>query len=283
LAALSMGSPRNLTYGSTRNGGWSWTQISTVTDAPLSYWAPPYAPRWLSLAVDGWNNAHMTFRSSMDITYDSASHPRAYSELKYASNASGQWATTLVQRPADISAESANGASVAISPVDNQPRIVSWYNDRGDGGSSSYSKMYYYERNSSGAWPPSIVFDQPDGYVAGDGPKGTGFSPYLRFDASGRPHIVFMDHAGEHFSNIGQQEYAGNLRHAWRNGSSWSVENIYRQVAPLDREIVYPAFAMRGNEMAVTLLQRETRWNLSSFPPLSNSTYYFRFFTKTLP
>ena len=282
LGALSAGSPRNLTYGSNKNGQWNWSNISTVTDAPLSYWAPPYAARWLSLAADSRNNAHIAFRSSMEMTYDSAGHPRAYSELKYASNASGQWVTTLVQRPDDVSAEAANGASIAVAS-DDKPRIVSWYNDRGDGGSSSESRLFYHETDSAGNWNRAMILNSPDGYSAGDGPKGTGFSPYLRFDGSGRPHILFLDHAGEHFGGIGQQEYAGNLRHAWRNGTSWSVETVYRQTAPLDREIVYPAFAMSGNEMAVTLLQRETRWNLTAYPPLSNSTYYFRFFTKSLP
>lgn len=282
LAALTAASPRSLTYASNKTGSWNWSSISTVTDTPLSYWAPPYAPRWLSLAADSRNNAHITFRTSMDLTYDSAGHPRAYSELKYASNTSGQWTIGLVQKPDDVSAEAANGASIAIGS-DDRPRIASWYNDRGDGGSSSESRLYYHEPDGAGGWTHTVVLNSPDGYSAGDGPKGTGFSPYLRFDNAGRPHILFLDHAGEHFGGIGQQEYAGNLRHAWRNGTTWSVENIYRQTSPLDREIVYPAFAMSGNEMAVTLLQRETKWNLSSFPPLSNSTYYFRFFTKPLP
>ncbi|MGV3772012.1 MAG: chitobiase/beta-hexosaminidase C-terminal domain-containing protein [Verrucomicrobiales bacterium] len=282
LGALTGGSPRKLTYGSNKAGQWIWSHISNVTDAPLSYWAPPYAPRWLSLAADSRNNAHMTFRTSMDMTYDSAGHPRAYSELKYASNASGQWSTALVQKPDDVSAEAANGASIAIAP-DDKPRIASWYNDRGDGGSASESRLFYHEPTSSGTWNRTMVLRNPDGYSAGDGPKGAGFSPHLKFDQSGRPHILFLDHAGEHFGGIGQQEYAGNLRHAWRNGSTWSFETIYRQTSPVDREIIYPTFAMSGNEMAVTLLQRETKWNFSSFPPLSNSTYYFRFFTKQMP
>ncbi|HEV8543632.1 MAG TPA: chitobiase/beta-hexosaminidase C-terminal domain-containing protein [Verrucomicrobiae bacterium] len=281
LTALSAGTPRNLTYASNKNGQWNWSAISTVTDAPLTYWAPPYAARWLSLAVDSRNNAHIAFRTSMDLSYDSAGHPRAYSELKYASNVSGQWAIGLVQAPADITAEAANGASIAIAP-DDKPRLVSWYNDRGDGGSAAASQMFYHQQDAAGNWTHTMILNAPDGYSAGDGPKGTGFSPYLRFDGSGRPHILFLDHAGEHFSGIGQQEYAGNLRHAWFNGSSWSVETIYRQVSPLDREIVYPAFAIHGSEMAVTLLQRETRWNLTAYPPLSNSTYYFRFFTQKL-
>jgi hypothetical protein len=280
LGALSAGLSRNLTYASNRTGQWTWNVISTVTEAPLSYWAPPYAPRWLSLAVDSRNAAHFAFRNSMTLTYDNASHPRAYSELRYANNTSGQWVTTLVQKPDDITAEAANGMSIAIAP-DDRPRIVSWYNDRGEGGSSSNSRMFYHEPNGTG-WARTTILSSPDGYVAGDGPKGTGFSPYLRFDASGRPHILFLDHASEHFYNIGQQEYAGNLRHAWRNGSTWSFDTIYRQNAPLAGQIVYPAFAIRGNEMAVTLLQRNTQWKMTSYPPISDSTYLFRFFTKSI-
>ena len=137
--------------------------------------------------------------------------------------------------------------------------------------------------SANGNWSSDIIFQSPDGYAAGDGPKGTGFSPQLRYDQSGRAHILFLDHAGEHFSNIGQQEYAGNLRHAWFNGSSWSVETVARQTNPLQQQIVFPTFAMSGNEMAVTYMERNTQWNLSSFPPLANSQYYFRFLTKPLP
>jgi hypothetical protein len=280
FAALSSGSPRNLTYGSNKGGRWSWTTISTVTDPPLTYWAPPFAARWLSMAVDSQNHAHIAFRTALQLSYDSASHPLAYSELKYATDASGSWQIALVQKPRDPSGEAANGASIAIAP-DGKPRIVSWYDERADTGSAQESRLYFHEQDGSGNWSSTIIFDKPDGYAAGDGDKGTGFSPYLRYDPSGRAHILFLDHAGEHFGGIGQQEYAGNLRHAWWNGSSWSVEILFRQTAPLQQEIVYPAFAVTGNELAVTLLQRDTQWNLSSYPPLSNSKYYFRFFTKT--
>jgi hypothetical protein len=46
---------------------------------------------------------------------------------------------------------------------------------------------------------------------------------------------------------------------------------------------VFPNFATFGNEMAVTYLERNTQWNLSSYPPMANSQYYFRFLTKPLP
>jgi hypothetical protein len=283
FAALSSGSPRNLTYGSNRGGSWNWSTISSVSDADPYYWAPPFAPRWLSMAIDGNNAAHIAYRSSMDITRDSGGHPRAYSILKYASNKNGSWQTDqVVQTPADQSGEAANGASIAIAP-DGKPRIVSWYDERADSGSAQESRLYFHQQDANGNWSSDIIFQSPDGYAAGDGPKGTGFSPHLRYDQSGRAHLLFLDHAGEHFSNIGQQEYAGNLRHAWFNGSSWSVETIARQTNPLQQQIVFPTFAMSGNEMAVTYMERNTQWNMSAFPPMANSQYYFRFLTKPLP
>jgi hypothetical protein len=282
FAALSAGSPRNLTYGSNRGGSWNWSTVSSVSDVDLYYWAPPFAPRWLSMAIDNNNAAHIAFRSSMDITKDSDGHPRAYSILKYASNKNGSWQTQVVQTPADQSGEAANGASIAIAP-DGKPTLVSWYDERADSGSAQESRLYFHQQDGNGNWSGQMIFQSPDGYAAGDGPKGTGFSPHLRYDPSGRAHILFLDHAGEHFSNIGQQEYAGNLRHAWWNGSSWSVETVARQTNPLQQQIVFPTFAMSGNEMAVTYLERNTQWNLSSYPPMANSQYYFRFLTKSLP
>jgi hypothetical protein len=282
LAALSAGSPRNLTYGTNRNGRWNWTTISTVTDPPLTYWAPPFAARWLAMDVDSHNAAHIAFRSSLDLTYDVAGHPRAYSELKYASNASGRWVTKVVSKPQDLSGEAANGASIAMGP-DDKPRILSWYDERADTGSAQDSRLYFHQQDASGNWTASVVVSRADGYIAGDGNKGAGFSPYLRFDPKGVAHIVYLDHAGEHFSNIGQQEYAGNVRHAWWNGSGWSFETVFAQGAPLKQEAVYPAFAVSENEIALAVLERDTQWNYGSFPPLSPSKYYFRFFTKSLP
>jgi hypothetical protein len=278
FTALCGGSPANLAYGSNRSGQWSWTSIASVTSASLTYWAPPFAARWLSMAIDSRNNAHLAFRTSMDLTTDAVGHPRAYSQLKYASNISGQWLTSLVMAPFDNSGEAANGASIAIAS-DDKPRIASWFDERGEGGSAEESRLYYHQLDGDGSWISSVVATAPDGYSAGDGPKGTGFSPQLRFDNRGNAHILFLDHAGEHFSGIGQQEYAGNLRHGWWNGSGWSFETLARQTSPLLQEIVYPTFALNGGELAVTYLQRDTQWHLASYPPLSNSTYYFRFLT----
>jgi hypothetical protein len=281
FAALSSGSPRNLTYASNADGQWSWTVLSTVSDPPLTYWAPPFAARWLAMDVDSRNKAHIAFRSSLDLTYDSAGHPRAYSELKYASNASGQWSSTVVSKPRDLSGEAANGASIAIGK-DDKPSILTWYDERADTGSAQESRLLFHQQDRNGNWNSSVVVSRADVYIAGDGNKGAGFSPYLRFDPKGTAHIVYLDHAGEHFGNIGQQEYAGNVRHAWWSGNGWSFETLFQQNSPLKQEAVYPAFAISGSELALTVLERQTQWNYSSYPPLSNSKYIFRFLTKPL-
>jgi hypothetical protein len=275
LAAVSSGSNPNLTYGSKRNGQWTWNNLSIAGAFPTYFFAPSYAARWLSMAVDSNNGAHIVFRPEYRLP-PANGYLRPYNELAYVSNASGQWSPMqIIQKPLDDSGEAGNGMSIAIGP-DNKPYVAGWYNERGDGGSSQASRLFFHSKDANGNWSKSEVISRPDGYIAGDDEKGTGLAPYLRFDGQGRPHILFLDHGSEHFSESGQVEYAGNIRHAVRNGSQWQVETIFRQSAPMREQMVYPAFAMNGGEMVVTGLERATQWNMSVYPPTVNSTYRFR-------
>jgi hypothetical protein len=280
LAAVSNSDSPNLTYGSNRHGSWSWNNVSSIGAFPTHYLAPSYAPRWLSLAVDSQNAAHLVFRPEYRIAFVGG-YVRAYNELAYASNRSGQWSVQIVQKPRDDSGEAGHGTSIAIGP-DDRPYIASWHNERGPGGSAENSRLFFQSQDGSGNWTRTEVISRPDGYIAGDGEKGTGFAPYLRFDPQGRPHILFLDHGSEHFWESGQSEYAGHIRHAWRENGQWQVESIYRQTIPMREQMIYPAFAMNGNEIVVTGLQRETQWNMSGYPPTVNSTYRFIYTTGTL-
>lgn len=275
LATISGGDHPNLAYGYLRDGEWNWTNITPIGAFPRYYLAPSYAARWLSLAVDSGNRAHIVFRPEFRLSYKGG-HVRVYNELAYASNESGSWVTRIVQKPADESGEAGNGLSIAIGP-DDQPRIASWYNERGDGGSAQASRLYLHTRGRNGAWTKSEVISRPDGYIAGDDEKGTGFAPYLRFDARGRPHILFLDHGSEHFGESGQSEYAGHLRHAvLEDGWRWEVQTILRQTNPKEEQVLYPAFAINSAEIVVTALERTTEWNTTLYPPVVNSTYRFR-------
>lgn len=281
LAAVTSSDSPNVTYGSNRNGSWSWNTVSSIGAFPTHYLAPSYAPRWLSLAVDSKNAAHITFRPEYRVAFVGG-YARAYNELAYASNRSGPWSVQIVQKPRDDSGEAGHGTSIAIGP-DDKPYIASWHNERGPGGSAENSRLFFQSQDGSGTWTRTEVISRPDGYIAGDGEKGTGFAPYLRFDGQGRPHILFLDHGSEHFWESGQSEYAGHIRHAWReNNGQWQVESIYRQATPMREQMIYPAFALNGSEIVVTGLQRETQWNMSGYPPTVSSTYRYIYTTATL-
>ncbi|HEX7862386.1 MAG TPA: hypothetical protein VF773_18760 [Verrucomicrobiae bacterium] len=273
LGVVSGGATPNLTYGSNRGGSWNWNTVSSIAAFPTHYLAPSYAPRWLSLAVDSNNAAHLVFRPEYRVSF-AGGYVRAYNELAYASNVSGQWNVQIIQKPRDDSGEAGHGLSIAIGP-DNKPYIASWHNERGPGGSAENSRLFFQSQDSSGNWTRTEVISRPDGYIAGDGEKGTGFAPYLRFDAQGRPHILFLDHGSEHFGESGQSEYAGHIRHAYLASGQWKVESIYRQSTPMREQMLYPAFAMNGSELVVTGLARETQWNMSGYPPTVNSTYRY--------
>src|SRR6185503_17257460 len=146
----------------------------------------------------------------------------------------------------DESGDAGEGACVAIGP-DNEPAIAAWYDERWRTGSSDFCQLYYYTRDLSGAWSKQLVAANAAGYLAGDGDKGTGFAPYLRFDARGRPNIAFLDDAAQHFPL--QNEYAGNLRHACLDGGGWVIRTILPQSAALDSQIVYQAMATFGSEV----------------------------------
>ena len=261
-----------------RNGSWSWSSVDSVGQD--AYWTPgSYSRRWLSLAVDAQNAAHFVYRPSFDFTTHPEGYMRAYTKLKYASNATGTWVGQIVREPDDISGEAGSGQSIAIGP-NGKPAIASWYNERGDGGSSQWSRLQFYEMTSPGQWARSEVISRPSAYIAGDGEKGTGAYPYVRFDSAGRPHIIFTDHAAEHFPY--QNEYAGNLRHAVRENGQWKIDTVFSQDKPLQQQIIFPAFAIGASEIAFIATERLTTWNTSVNPQVAVSVYKYRFERRSL-
>jgi hypothetical protein len=256
-------------YGSNKPGAWQWSSVAQLTGNPRGFWKQSYAPRWFSLAVDSQNYAHITFCPQFQLPLGPEGYYQPNSELHYASNRGGTWTSQRLANVPDLSGDAGHGASVAIGPND-QPAIAAWYNERWRTGSSDWCQLHYYTRDAGGAWSKQIVASNADGYLAGDGDKGTGFAPYLRFDSRGRPHVAFLDDAAQHFPM--QNEYAGNLRHAWYDGANWITRTVYRQTAALERQIVYPAMAVSEDEMTFIGLDRHTVWQTDR---IATSTYYF--------
>lgn len=266
------GSPAQIRHGSNQGGFWKWTIAATLRGHPRGFFPQSYAPRYFSLAVDGTNAAHLTYCQEFRVTWGERG-AEIYSELGYASNALlGIWAQETVQVPDDSSGDAGTGASIAIAP-DGRPAIASWYNERAATGSSQWSQLFYHKKNLLGVWTNSVIARYPDGYQAGDGVKGTGFAPYLRFDDLGDPHVVFSDHASEHFEASGQNEFAGQIRHSHYQAGRWTTETIYRQVDPLRQQIIYPSFAMKNGRTAFVGLEWTTIWNHNVWPREVDSQY----------
>jgi hypothetical protein len=229
------------------------------------------------MAVDSQNYAHVTFCPQFAMPLGPEGYVKPNNELHYASNVGGSWLTQRIAWVADASGDAGEGASIAIGPND-QPAIAAWYNERWATGSSQFCELYYYTRDASGNWGRQLVARNAAGYIAGDGDKGTGFAPFLRFDWRGRPNIAFCDDAAQHFPL--QNEYAGNLRHAWLDGANWQTRTVHQQGAPLDRQVIYPAVATFGNEIVFMGLDRRTVWQDYK---TATSTYQFFFVPLALP
>src|SRR5262245_12271655 len=153
-------------YYANNVGGWNFTKVADTADLRQDVWftGGRWAPRFLSMAIDAQNKAHITYTPQF---YIAGAFSTVRSELKYATNRTGQWGSQTVVGPLDGSADAGLGASIAIRP-NGQPAIASYYVDRYRTGSPQSSQLLYHTL-VNGRWSRTAVTSLPDGYVAGDG------------------------------------------------------------------------------------------------------------------
>jgi hypothetical protein len=281
LAVVGSQSNAAISYGSNKNGSWQWSTVTNVIGDPRGFLKQSYTPRWFSMAIDSQNNAHLTFCPQFALPIGPEGYLRPYDQLRYASNRGGNWINEVVADISDLAGDAGAGASIAIGP-DDQPAIAAWFNKRYQTGSSLYCLLNYHTRVSAGNWSQQTIASTTAGYIAADTDKGAGFAPYLRFDSSGRPNIAFCDDASQHFPTSGQNEYAGDLRHAYFDGNQWVIRTVFAQTAPLDHQVVYPAMATLGNEIVFMGLDRQTVWQQPDYR-IATSTYQFFYVTMSFP
>jgi len=109
-----------------------------------------------------------------------------------------------------------------------------------------------FQENAQPVW--QTVEGASAGYVAGDGERGTGLFPELEFDSEGRAHIVYADHASEHFPGYGSKSFSGQLRYARqkKDKSGWDFF-VYEKIdgkSPVSHMIIHPAMAVRADGSA---------------------------------
>ena len=235
-----------------QNTGWVDMTAAEGPMLPLSPGeytvAQSYAPRPFSIAVDSNNVLHVAYTPTNLVTATGSGPSSAFSQLAYMNNKAGYWTNQIVVNPSNGHDDSGLGASIAINP-NGLPAIASFYCPRATTGSASGGSLYYNQRDSAGVWHTTTVSSTANGYTAGDGNEGTGFAPALLFDVNGAPHIVFTDHASQHFSGQ-QDEFGGNVRHAWLTGGSWQIQTVLTQANPLVNQFFWPTLAASPRQLA---------------------------------
>ncbi len=241
-----------LHYATNRTGGWNFSKIADTADLGQDVWftGGRWAPRFLSLAVDAQNNAHVTYTPQF---YIAGAFSTVNSTLMYATNRSGGWAAQTIMAPQDGTADAGLGASIAVAP-NGTVAVASYYADRFNTGSPQTSQLMYHTL-VNGSWTHATVTSTPDGYVAGDGAKYTGFSPQLYFDSSSRAHIVFSDEAAEHLPVSYANQFSGQIRLAIQSGSSWLFQTVYRQSDPVRNQLFYPVATAYNGQTTFSGLQ----------------------------
>jgi hypothetical protein len=228
-----------LLYATNKSGSWAVTEAARPGDQgqDVVFNGERYAPRFLSIAADSQNFAHITYSTGFFVA---GSFNTVRSDLGYATNRTGTWVPETVYGPPDGTGDAGLGASIAIGPGD-VPAIASYFVDRVATGSPAAAQLLYHFRGTGG-WAHGVAVAGPDGYVAGDGPNYTGFSPQLRFEG-GSPVITFSDEGAQHLTGTGANEMAGQVREARLVNGSWLTATVFRQDTPLVNELLYPVSA----------------------------------------
>jgi uncharacterized delta-60 repeat protein len=220
-----------------KSGNWAHEQITT-TQGSVALEAGAvgdrWAPRFLSVAADSDGFVHITYTPD----FYGENFGKVFSQLNYATNRGGSWQTQTVYSPPDGTGDAGLGASIAVGPG-NQIAIASFFVDRVNTGSMNTAELQYHVRGADGQWSTQTVASAPDGYVAGDGAKFTGFSPELEFDG-GTPVITFSDVAGQHLPQTFENSMSGQIRTATLASNGWALATIYQQSDPLHNQVWYP-------------------------------------------
>jgi hypothetical protein len=248
-----------LYHATNKSGNWVFTKVTDIGD-PAAY-RRDFVGRPISFAIDSLGFSHIAYTPAFNAPLY-GQYNRPYSELAYATNRTtdSSWTTQIVlgTKPADDSADSGLGASLAIGPGD-QISIASFFLDRVPTGSPSSAQLLFHTRLSNGTWTREVVASNPAGYQAGDGPLGTGVSPDLVFRPDGKPLIVFSDFAGQHFAQFGAIGFAGQIRQAVKNNGAWALSTVFAQSDPLRNQMIYPTIAVSADRTVYAgLRQRDT-------------------------
>ena len=155
------------------------------------------------------------------------------------------------------------GASLALAP-DGQIGVAASVMPRVRTGSPGEASLVFAKFSDSPTW--QTVSSVSANYRMGDGERGTGLFPKLAFAPSGRAHIVYTDHASEHFAGRGAKSFSGQVRYSRQTAALDGWENFTvlsaGGVRPLDSQVFHPTLAVRNDGLAA-IVANAFRWSES--------------------
>ena len=234
-------------YGTNQGGSWKFAQVATTADLNDDIWieGSRYAPRFLSMAITPSGSAYVTYTPEF---YVSGAFGTIDSTLMLATNVSGSWQSQTV---------------IALQQWSRRcwVRRLSRHRSRWAGGSGQLlrgaalttgsdeqSWLVYSTLNPGGGWTSTVPVNAPNGYVAGDGAKFTGFAPQLTFNAQSQPTIVFSDEANQHMPVSYENEFSGQIRTTTLVNGSWVTTTVFSQTNPLVNQLFYPVSTTYNGE-----------------------------------
>lgn len=263
-----------LMYGSNAGSGWSFQNVTSLSDDQPPLFPGFVTPRFFSLAIDSNGFANIAYTPAFQTTQVNG-FTGSFSQLGYLTNRSGKWASTIVYQASDGNGDAGEGASIAVGPG-NSISIASFFIKRVATGSAQNAQLLYHQLQSNGSFTTQVVADSSDNYAGADGSQFTGFAPQLEFDHSGKAQILFSDYASQHFPE-GAHEFAGQIRLATQSGGNWNLQTIYHQASPLTDQLIFPAMAISPFEMDIEGVSRHTQMSPGDFTV--SATYNLQMFT----
>lgn len=223
--------------------------------------------RNLGIAIDTIGNPHVIFSrgrfQTPIISGGKTIGTEVRSSLNYATKTeSGVWQQrTILQPPSGQFGDYGGlGASIAIAP-NGSIGVAASIMPRARTGSPGVASLVYTTITGNEMW--RVVDSASAGYVMADGNLGTGLFPNLAFDGSSMAHIVYTDHAGQHFQDRGSKSFSGQVRYARQSpGAGWLRWTPIGSggVIPMDSQIFHPALAVRSDGTAV-IAANSYRWS----------------------
>lgn len=211
-------------------GEWTWNivqqsegHLNTLDGFDYVDATPFLEPRNLSVAVGPDGVSHIVYSWNREST-PIGGGTIVRSDLLYASGSGQSWSMQTLYSPGSGYGDAGLGASVAVAPDGTVAVAGSWIPRVMTGSPGAAQLFYYVKLPGTTSFQMRTLFTADANYG-----HGTGLFPRLLFDANSHPHMVFTDHADQHYDGIGAYSFSGQVRYGTASSpgaNDWAFQTL---------------------------------------------------------